>query len=1010
MSRVAVILLRPLAFQNLSVPSLCYRRFSRRLLACLLATSCVLPATARTLAQLEHVAWTKRDGVPDDIMSLAQTSDGWLWIGTSNGLWRFDGLRFSQVESAGATRLPDKAVYTLRADADGGLWIGWMFGGVSHYHAGKVRTWTKADGLPPGAIWSFADDGKGMWAAGIAGLTHFDGTRWQRMGPAQGFTAPAAAAVLVHADGTVAAFSEQGLFLRRPGAARFDAPIAGPTTRQELQQQGNGPVWFLEQRGIRALDSLADYARTDRWLYRLRGPVSGSMLADSHGAMWFDSPGVLLRHADPLRADVRPGRSLAPGTESFTVAQGLSGRVVCCMTEDRQGNVWVATNRGLDRFRAASLVRAPLPTIGRIRLQAGSGAGVIASDGNVTWRFQADDRPRRLRAGVDALALATAADGTLWHATGSSLRHLSADGATLLEQVPYPPDVTPASNVRNIALERNGAVWIVVSGRGVLRYVAGRWERNPALPEGGHKTPIAVMTDAHDRVWIGYEDNQVVIVSGATVTLAGAAHGLSIGPVGVLVEYDGTVWAGGDGLARWDGTRFVPVRTDPVEALTGLVGAVGGPEGLWLNGAAGLALLPATALKTANVVPARLFDEADGLDEKAPVLSNNTIVRAADGRIWLSTSAGVFWLDPATLRPEPVPAAPTLLRVAADGHDYDPTLAARLPPNPGRVTFRFASPATAMAQHIRYRYQLQGYDRTWLQAGHETEVTYTGLPPGDYRFIAQATNGTGSAGPASAALPVHVPATAVQTIWFKLACGMLTLLALGAFIRYRLRLQARRLLAIERTRDAERDRIARELHDTLLQSVQGLVLRFQAAVERLPSADPLRASLAATLERADAVMAEARDRVQGLRRETPVTSGLPQVLAAALAQACDEADAPPCGVTHTGTPRPLTPQMQHACLSIAIEAARNACRHAGARHVTVRLAYKPDTVELTVSDDGRGIDATTLREGRAGHWGIAGMRERAAEVGGELSIRSAAGQGTEVRLVLPCGAGMAVAA
>lgn len=164
----------------------------------------------------------------------------------------------------------------------------------------------------------------------------------------------------------------------------------------------------------------------------------------------------------------------------------------------------------------------------------------------------------------------------------------------------------------------------------------------------------------------------------------------------------------------------------------------------------------------------------------------------------------------------------------------------------------------------------------------------------------------------------------------------------------------------------------------------------------------MRASLTTTLERADEVMAEARDRVQDLRRETAITAALPQMLAAALTQACEEADAPQCTFAHTGTPQPLTPEMDRACLSIAIEAARNACRHAGARHVTIRLAYEPDTVELTVTDDGRGIDATTLQTGRAGHWGIAGMRERAAEVGGELRIRSAGGQGTEVGLVLPC--------
>lgn len=175
---------------------------------------------ARTLAQLEHVSWTQRDGVPDNINAMAQTTDGWLWIGTPEGLWRFDGLRFTAVTPARGMRFPDQNVYTLQADGAGGLWIGWMFGGVSHYQAGRVSNWGTADGVPPGAMWSIALDGKDVWAAGIAGLARFDGTRWQRMGPAQGFTARKAAAVFVHADGMVAAFTEQGLFLRRRGALR----------------------------------------------------------------------------------------------------------------------------------------------------------------------------------------------------------------------------------------------------------------------------------------------------------------------------------------------------------------------------------------------------------------------------------------------------------------------------------------------------------------------------------------------------------------------------------------------------------------------------------------------------------------------------------------------------------------------------------------------------------------------------------------------------------------------
>lgn len=733
------------------------------------------------------------------------------------------------------------------------------------------------------------------------------------------------------------------------------------------------------------------------------------MLPDSTGALWFDDPSAgLLRHADPLKADARPGNGYAPGTEAVTIAQGLTGNVVNCLLEDAQGNIWVATDSGLDRFRAATAVPAAVPTVHRIRLLPAPGGGVFASDGNQTWRLDGDGTLHGLPHGNDALAMAAAPDGSIWQATNGALRHLSADGTRLLGEVAYPADVAPADNIRSVAVEPGGAVWIVASGRGVLRHADGGWQRNAALPEGGRKTPIALLADGPGTVWIGYEDNQVARVSGGAVTMYGAGHGLAAGRISVLLKHAGTVWAGGSGgIARFDGQRFVALRTQPADVLAGLSGGAGAPEGLWLNGAAGLVLLPAAALEAGGTIPARVFDEAEGLSGRTRPLFNNSIVRAADGRIWVTTRRRTFWIDPATVRPEPVPAAPTVLRVAADGREYDATAPVALPPNPGRVAFRFAAPSTAMAPRIHYRYRLEGYDRAWQQAGRATEAAYTGLPPGDYRFVAQAVNGAGAAGPASATLPVHVPATALQTAWFKLAGGALALLALWGVYRYRLRLQARRLLALERTRHAERDRIARELHDTLLQSVQGLVLRVHATAQRMAAADPLRAALAATLERADAVLAEARDRVQGLRREAPAGTALPALLAAALAQVCEEQEARHCGFEQQGAPRILPAEAEYACMAIAVEAVRNACRHAGARHVGVRLAYGDAQLELTVTDDGRGIDSPTLRAGRAGHWGIAGMRERAAGAGGELRIRSTAGEGTRVTLVLPYARAMA---
>lgn len=444
------------------------------LAVCKAALCCLLPlalqaAPARVLEQFEHTAWTQRDGVPDNITAMAQTTDGWMWLGTSEGLWRFDGLRFTSATPPAGARFPDQAIYTLQADKAGGLWIGWMFGGVSHFHGGKVRSWGTADGLPAGAIWSFAQDGQGLWAAGIGGRAYFDGSRWQRMGPGQGFTARKVDSVFAQADGTVAAFTEQGLFLRPRGAPRFEPPRPGPATRQAPAQYGAGPVWYLEQRGIRALDSLADYHRAERWVYRQRSPVSGSVLADSRGALWFDDVGSLLRHADPLNADDRPGGGYAPGVERFSVAAGLTGDIVHWLLEDAQGNVWVATSGGLDRFRAANAVELRLPTSYRKRLLAGDAGAVFVSDGIKTWRMDGNGTMHALPAAAGTLAMTTAPDGTIWQATARVLRHMAPDGSRLLAEIPYPADVAPADNIRAVAAERSGALWLVLSVRGARR-------------------------------------------------------------------------------------------------------------------------------------------------------------------------------------------------------------------------------------------------------------------------------------------------------------------------------------------------------------------------------------------------------------------------------------------------------------------------------------------------------------------------------------------------------------
>ena len=977
---------------------------------CLVLAAALPQATAgppdRSLAQREHTAWTQRNGAPENVSALAQTADGWLWIGTEQGLYRFDGKRFERVQLAPPQRFPDSDVYALQADPAGGLWIGWRTGGISHLRDGTLRNWGADEGLPRGSIWGFALDGAGVWAAGLDGLAHFDGRNWRRVGPEQGFAARKASSVFVAADGTVAVLSELGLFLRPRGARRFEGPVGKLDARQPFFQgrkaDGSaGPIYILERRGIRMVDSLRGYERLSHpWIYRERGPVSGSMLVDRGGAVWYDDAG-LHRIADPARAAAAPGKPHAAGVESFAAGQ-MSGPTIHCLFEDRDGNIWAGTDGGIDRFRPTNVVRVLGPIKDWSSLAPAPATGVVATDGERAWRVGNDQSTLPLP-GKTGDALSVGAGGALWIGGFPGLERRTADGRRVLEKIALPPHFSPVGKVHALAQQNDGTVWMAAIGGGAWRYRAGRWERAAELLDAGKKTPLSMLADSRGRMWFGYIDNRLALLDGAQLRVFGKDEGLEVGKLALLAEHDGTVLAGGsDGLARFDGRRFVPVTAAPAQALSGLTGAVSGPDGVWLNGAAGVVRLDPRALEGAAAGPVRIFDEQEGLRGRTGILHRRTMTRAADGRIWVSTTAGVSWFDPAAIEPEAAPYKPAVLRAHVDGQALDPRRALALAPDPGRVSFGYAAPALAMPERIRYRYRLEGYDRGWQDAGAETEATYTGLPPGDYRFVVQALNGAGLAGPASDPLSLRVEASLVQTAWFKGGCVLLGAILLWALYRYRLQAQKRRLLALAHTRQLERERIARELHDTLLQGVQGLIFVFDAAVHS-GAPEPLRGKLETGLTRARRLVAEARDRVHDLRESGEQAVDLASMLAG-LAQRMGEEWEREIRFEATGNRHPVAVELAHACCRVAEEGLLNACRHAGASRIGMVLDFRDDALVLVVRDDGKGIDGELLKTGRAGHWGLAGMRERAAAAGGNLEIQAAPGQGTELRLHLPRGA------
>jgi len=325
----------------------------------------------------------------------------------------------------------------------------------------------------------------------------------------------------------------------------------------------------------------------------------------------------------------------------------------------------------------------------------------------------------------------------------------------------------------------------------------------------------------------------------------------------------------------------------------------------------------------------------------------------------------------------------------------------RLPPRTRSLSIDYTALSLSIPERVRFRYRLDGVDEDWQDVGTRRQAFYTNLDPGRYRFRVIASNDDGVWNETGAALKFSIEPAFFETAWFRAVCVLLALVALYALHCWRLQLAKARLRDKLQERLAERERIARELHDTLLQSVSGLILRFDADARRLPPNEPVRQSLQKSLERADEVLLEGRSRVLDLRSSGKPDTALVESLGEA-GRALAQHQAARFSLVQEGSPRPLDPLVQEEVSLIAREALLNAFRHAEASVVELRIDHGGKALQLRIQDDGRGIEPQYLNgPGRPGHWGLTGMRERAEKIRAELDILCKDGGGTQVRLRIP---------
>ncbi|OAN67086.1 sensor histidine kinase [Sphingomonas sp. TDK1] len=960
----------------------------------------------RSLQQLRHTAWTVREGAPPEIWALAQSRDGYLWLGTGSGLYRFDGARFDKFRPFPREHLPSLNVNSLLATRTGDLWIGFASGAVARLRAGHLTTFDL--GIPSVPVLALAEDRAGMiWAVlgedNRGGVARFHRGRWQMLDRRHGVAAGAATSVVAASDGAIWIAVGGELAVLRPGAVRFARVPASASERPQLRQAPDGAIWLST--GARpGLQRIAGSAAGERqtWVQppRTANPRAESMLFDRRGGLWgtYGSGGVFRLGLGWI------GGALLPNgvRERFGVERGLTSNLANPILEDREGNIWVGTNLGLDQFRETSAVVATgLPTDSRngYRIAPGPAGAMLVTTNEALFLASPGRTAQKLgRLPRRPLILHTDALARVWIGTD---RTLGIWSGTTVRDVPLPwRKPTPFALVE----ETPGRI-CVSSPNGAFCRKNDRWEPEPRLATTGNP-PTQLLRDGTGRTWIA-EGDRIELIEGRTRRAFSARKDLALGTVVVIAVRGSHVYAGGDfGLARFDGTRFVTLRSDVHPFLSRTAGIVETAAGdLWLNTAGGVVRIAKVDIEEAFAHPsrplkARVFDRDDGMPGVAQQDSwSQTAIEASDGRLWFLTRVGVAWIDPDQLFFNRLPPPVIIKSLTAGGRTYSGEAPVRLPKGTSNLQIAYTATSLSVPSRVQFRYQLEGIDDGWVDAGARREAFYTGLAPGSYRFRLMAANEDGVWNRQGATLAFEIPPTFVQSWAFRLLCGLGALLILWLLYRLRLRAAAHRIRARMAERMGERERIARELHDTLLQSVQTLTLHVQVAVEDLPQNTPERAKLESALNRADRAISEGRDRVRDLRTQLD-PDGIVEILAGIVAeQGFDPAMA--VRIQANGDIRPLGQIALDEIVRIVGEAVANVRQHANATQLRIDIRFaRPFTIRL--SDDGAGIPAPVLDCGRkAGHYGLQGMRERARKLRGTLAIRAPAGGGTELVLTIP---------
>jgi ligand-binding sensor domain-containing protein/signal transduction histidine kinase len=969
-------------------------RSSRRIAVCLAAIAMLASvALAAAPSGYTRKLWQTQDGLPEQtVQAFAQTPDHYLWIGTTGGLLRFDGARFTVFDHGNTPQLHENSVFALLASRDGSLWIGTEGGGLVRYQAGKFRAYGAADGLSDGFVRAlFEDRGGTLWVGTDNGLLRFASGRLVRVDGIGSLPSLAVHAIAEDHRGGLWVGGSRLFRLDRSEAQEFTLEGGGSQNRvKSILETRDGSIWvgtvsgLLRLRaGAKGFERVPGITQTVRVLRQL-----------ADGSLWVGTIGEGIR------------RIVGDAVTPITAPDSLPSNTVLNVFEDDEHNLWIGTQAGMLRLTRTPVRIVPLPQA------ADSDFGTLYADRDGTlWVVSTD--VFQVRSGVatpwahpqlgplharnifrdraGALWIGTDGDGLIRLDQGKILRLSTRDGLV-------------NNFIRVIAQSRDGSLWFGTD-EGVSRWTP-RGFVNYQMRDGlAYFSTRALIEDRSGDIWIGTDRSLSHLRGGVFVHDAATAALAEEKVWSIHEDADGGLWFGtrSNGLYRWRDNRLTHYTTAQGLASNSIYQIVEDRKGgLWLSGPNGISLLQRRELDEAADHPAQhlsltLYGVSDEV-ETTQIYGGRQPSGCVDGGdgVWFPSNKGPIHIAHETAPPLPLPQL-VIDEVLIDGRSVDPAQPIVLAPGATRLEISWSPLLLRSQEGMRFRYRLDGFDADWSPASPHRSASWTNLPAGPYSFRVTAFEINRPASVSELAVPVVQKPHFWRTWWFLGCCVLL--LAAALLGGYRFRLWQMRM-RFEGVLD-ERARLAREMHDTVIQGCAGISALLEALASlrgedsSLPDEllDHARRQVRATID-------EARQAVWNLRQAQPSGRTLETTLRSMARQISDESGIPVvCEIT--GKPFSLTQMAAHELMMMAREAVYNAVLHAHPDHIDVRVAFARSELTLEVRDNGSGFEpaAVFAREDR--HYGLVGMRERIEAVGGDFRLDSAPGRGTGLTVRIP---------